>query len=372
MSVLNANAHTFEVAPVFTLMEIELLKKFSNLIGGDFSGKSEGLFVPGGAISNLYALQLARYRHCPDVKLKGNSAAPGLTAFTSDESHYSYKKSCSLMGLGSDNLVVVGTDEVTGAMKPELLRAALFKAHEEGSAPFFVGASSGTTVLGAFDPLDEIAQVVSEFNQSTSSSVWLHVDGAWGGATLLSKKHRHLLKGIELVDSYSTNPHKVIGAPLQCACFITKHQNMLREANGTNAAYLFQPDKENTEMDFGDKTIQCGRKVDTFKLWLMWKSLGDAGLERRVDKLCDLAEYMSQRISSIKDEQGRRCFSMVVPRSMTNVVFYFIPPRLRTDASDPLAGMDLALLKPVLIFFLIFTHIYYVFLHFLTFSCCAF
>lgn len=63
VSVLNANSHTFEVAPVFTLMETELLKKFSNIIGGDFAGKCEGLFVPGGSISNLYALQLARFRY---------------------------------------------------------------------------------------------------------------------------------------------------------------------------------------------------------------------------------------------------------------------------------------------------------------------
>jgi hypothetical protein len=74
------------------------------------------------------------------------------------------------------------------------------------------------------------------------------------------------------------------------------------QANGTAAAYLFQPDKENTEMDFGDKTIQCGRKVDTFKFWLMWKALGDSGLERRVDKLCSLAEYMTEQINTIKDE----------------------------------------------------------------------
>lgn len=167
-------------------------------------------------------------RHCPDVKTQGNSAAPGLCAFTSDQSHYSYKKSCSLMGLGSDNLIAVGSDE-GGGLDPEKLRVALMKAHEDGKAPFFVGASSGTTVLGSFDPLDELAQVVQEFNEMTSSSVWLHVDGAWGGATLLSRKQRHLMKGIEQVDSYSTNPHKVLGAPLQCAFFITKHENMLSE-----------------------------------------------------------------------------------------------------------------------------------------------
>jgi len=252
------------------------------------------------------------------------------------------------MGIGSDNLVAVGTDPVSGALDPIKLKHALYQAKNEGKSPFFVGATSGSTVLGAFDPLDEIASVVQEFNQTTSSSVWLHVDGAWGGAALLSRNERPSLAGVDQMDSFSTNPHKIVGAPLQCACFITKHEGLLRNANGTNAAYLFQPDKENTEMDFGDKTIQCGRKVDTLKLWLMWKSLGDVGLERRVDKMYSLARYMAQQVNSITDKEGRRCFAMVVPTSVTNVVFYFIPPSLRSsNTSDPLSEINLDQLASV-------------------------
>ena len=62
VSVLNANAHTFEVAPVFTAIEFELLEKFGRIVGGDFAVGCEGLFVPGGALSNLYAMHLARHR----------------------------------------------------------------------------------------------------------------------------------------------------------------------------------------------------------------------------------------------------------------------------------------------------------------------
>ena len=51
--------------------------------------------------------------------------------------------------------------------------------------------SAGTTVLGAFDPLEEIADVCKEHG------LWFHVDAAWGGGALVSAKHRHLLKGIE-------------------------------------------------------------------------------------------------------------------------------------------------------------------------------
>ena len=44
-------------------------------------------------------------------------------------------------------------------------------------------------MLGAFDPIDDIADLCQEF------SCWLHVDAAWGGAVLISQKHRQLMKG---------------------------------------------------------------------------------------------------------------------------------------------------------------------------------
>lgn len=61
----------------------------------------------------------------------------------------------------------------------------------QGYEPFFVNATAGTTVLGAYDPLSEIADICK------TRGLWLHVDGAWGGSAAVSKKYRHLMEGIE-------------------------------------------------------------------------------------------------------------------------------------------------------------------------------
>lgn len=84
--------------------------------------------------------------------------------------------------------------------------------------PFFVGTTAGTTVLGAFDPFDQIAAICKKHR------VWMHVDGCWGAAALLSPEHRHLMKGCELSDSLAWNPHKLMGLPLQCSAFLTTHK----------------------------------------------------------------------------------------------------------------------------------------------------
>ncbi len=84
--------------------------------------------------------------------------------------------------------------------------------------PFFVGTTAGTTVLGAFDPFQEIAAICKKHK------VWKHVDGCWGAAALLSPEHRHLMRGCELSDSLAWNPHKLMGLPLQCSAFLTTHK----------------------------------------------------------------------------------------------------------------------------------------------------
>lgn len=87
----NTNVHTYEVAPVYTLLENEVIAKMAAAVGFPEDAR-DGLLVPGGSASNLYALHLARHRAFPDSRRKGLAACPPLVAFTSAHSHYSYTK----------------------------------------------------------------------------------------------------------------------------------------------------------------------------------------------------------------------------------------------------------------------------------------
>ncbi len=75
----------------------------------------------------------------------------------------------------------------------------------------------------------------------------------------------------EAAATQGTRQYCLQGMPLQCSVFLTQHADILRRTNAGGAAYLFQPDKLHAEYDLGDKTIQCGRRPDAFKLWLAWK-----------------------------------------------------------------------------------------------------
>jgi len=317
---LNTNQYTFEVAPTFTLCEMEVIR---NVLGKIGFSNGDGIFTPGGSLSNMYAVVLAKYKKNPSLKQTGLSGLPPFVIFTSQDAHYSILKSANWLGIGTDNVVQVKTDE-KGRMIPEALKEEIQKAKDSGKEPLMVNSTAGTTVLGAFDPFEEISKICEEFR------IWLHVDACWGGTLMFSERYKHLLNGINLANSVSWNPHKMLGAPLQCSLLLVKEKGLLDRCNCARATYLFQQDKMyDVSYDTGDKSVQCGRKVDAFKLWLMWKARGDNGFGELIDQAMKVSRYFLEKI------RNRPGFMLVLDDyQCTNIAFWFIPPRLRNQPID--------------------------------------
>ncbi|XP_022904309.1 cysteine sulfinic acid decarboxylase [Onthophagus taurus] len=313
---LNPSVYTYEVSPVFTLMEEVVLKEMRIIVGYK-DGKGDGIFCPGGSMANGYAISCARYKFNPNLKETGLHNFPRLVLFTSEDAHYSVKKMASFLGIGTKNVYTIKTDD-KGKINVDLLKNEIERVKSEGGVPFMVSATAGTTVLGAFDPINDLADVCEEHN------LWLHVDAAWGGGALISEKYKNLMKGIHRADSITWNPHKLLTAPQQCSTLLLKHEGILSGAHSANAAYLFQKDKfYDTSYDTGDKHVQCGRRADVLKFWYMWKAKGTHGLTRHVEKVFDNAEYFTKTIKSKEN------FKMVLEEpECTNVCFWYVPPSL--------------------------------------------
>ncbi|XP_076324642.1 glutamate decarboxylase-like [Tachypleus tridentatus] len=312
----NTNMFTYEIAPVFILMEQVTLKKMREIIG--FSD-GDSILAPGGAISNLYAVMAARHKMFPNYKTQGLKCLPQLVIFTSDHSHYSIKGTGMITGLGTDNVIPVPCDN-RGKMIPVELEKMVVEAVARGQRPFFVNCTSGTTVLGAFDPIHPLADICEKYD------MWLHVDAAWGGGCLLSRKYKGLLDGIERANSVTWNPHKLMGSLLQCSTVHFKENGLLISCNMLSADYLFQQDKHyDVTYDTGDKVIQCGRHNDIFKLWLMWRSKGMTGYEKHIDHLFDMAHYMIRKLNERKD----RFFLILKEPECVNISFWYVPPSIR-------------------------------------------
>jgi len=330
----NVSMYTYEVAPVFSVMEKAVFEKMFGLLGWSTEVTHDGIFCPGGSISNMYGMNLARFKKCQDlgidIKKSGMAAAPCLTAFYSEQGHYSIQKAAAFLGIGMDNVHAVKADEY-GRMIPAELEKSIEASKAKGQTPFFIQATAATTVLGGFDLFGDCCDIAEKHG------LWVHVDGAWGASVVLSPTHRHLMAGVERVDSVSWNPHKMMGVPLQCSAFLCRHDEVIMPAHAYGAKYLFQKDKLNTHLDTGDKSVQCGRKVDVLKLWLSWAHYGDAGYVTHVDNFMACAIYLADQV---KARPNFQLVTAVGEHTASNVCFWFIPPSAKDEEWKGSANMS--------------------------------
>ena len=314
IEALNTNVHTYEISPAFQVIETEVVNRLGRYCGFE---ETHGTFTPGGSMANMYAISLARHRLDPSIKERGLYTHQPLAIFSSDQCHYSIQKGASFMGLGKASIFDVATD-ANGAMIPQELEKRLREAEAQGYKPLMVNATEGTTVLGAFDPLESIADICQQWG------IWLHADACLGGALLLSPTHRHHLAGIHRCDSVTWNWHKLAGAPLLCSAFLTPHKGSLAATHGFGAEYLFKRKYYNPENDRGDWSIQCGRKADAVKVWMMLKARGAKGLEKLVDSAVSSAERFAEKVRGDPD------FQLVLEKSQcTSVCFWVLTPEVK-------------------------------------------
>lgn len=304
----NTSMYTFEVAPVASLIESEMIKLMNRYVGYK---NGDGTFLTGGSNANLVAMFTARNTVLPDVASEGYDKNTKLTVFISEHAHYSFETAANLLGLGANSVKRIKSDS-KGKMLVTDLRNKIQASISRGEQPFFVAATCATTVMGAYDPLDEIANVCEEH------SLWLHADGSFGGSIILSDKHRHLLSGIEKTDSFAWNPHKLMNIPLICSVLLINKIGAL-ESNITDihTDYIYH-DNDDTQ-DLGIKSIQCGRSVDAVKLWFAWKYFGLDGYQQRIDNLIAMAEYAESIVLRLPQ------LELVAPRQSFTVCFRYIP-----------------------------------------------
>jgi len=307
VAILNTNCYIYGVAPVFTLLEHEVIAQCSAMFGYD-PKLSDGLFVPGGSYANLVSVILAKNKYFPHAIEEGWRAEDRPVVVNSKQGHYSTDRAAIMMGIGLNNVVYVPAD-LKGQMDIEALDAELTRLINSGRRPFYVNALAGTTVLGGFDRFKDIAAVCKKHK------VWLHIDASWGGGVVVSEKHRHLLEGANQADSITWNPHKMLSVPLQCSMLLVKQKGQLSRMFTKQAEYLFHGES----VDIGTKSPQCGRKPDVFKLWLSWKRHGRKGFEKRVDHAFSLVEYFTK---SIKEHPN---FDLVAEPTSLNVCFRYSP-----------------------------------------------
>ena len=286
--MLNNSMYTYKVAGPMVGVEKEIMHQIRDLIG--FPSTSDGTIAPGGSMSNFMAMIMGRDAY--NEKIKTDGVHQRLTLYTSRESHYSIPKNAAFMGIGRNHVRYVDTDD-KGRMDPTDLKHKIEEDKANGLHPFFINITAGTTVLGAFDPIEPIAEI------GKANNLWLHVDGAYCGSVIFSEQYKHLVEGLELVDSFSVNAHKMLSTPLTCSIIMAKDKKYLYDSFSNNAEYLYQTDGD--DYNLGKTSLQCGRRNDALKFWTLWKAVGTMGLGEMVDQQFHLADVAREYVRKNED-----------------------------------------------------------------------
>lgn len=305
VALSNSSNCTFESAPVATLMETYMLEKMLEIVGFKHG---EGQMTTGSSNANMIAMMVARNQVLAQAKQTGLFGQQPLFAFASVDAHYSLDKAANILGIGTDHLIKIPTLD-NGQINTLALNEAIQTIQQNGGVVFFVCATLGTTVRGAYDNIEQLRQLKDTHN------FWLHGDGAWGGAAMMNDrlKTKYLL-GMDRLDSFTMDFHKMLGSNLMCNFLLLNHQYLLSRtcADGDNS-YIFRQKK----LDLGVASLQCGRRVDSLKWFLDWKFYGKSGFGERVKSYYQLAKLAETFINQ------SNYLEMVVKRSSFNVCFRF-------------------------------------------------
>ena len=275
-----------------------------------------GLFVSGGSMANLTALATARR-----VTLGGPDA--GAVAYCSSQTHSSLTKGLRVIGFTADQVRTVDTDDGL-RLSTDALERAIATDQAAGRRPFCVIANAGTTNTGAVDPLDRVADICA------AHGMWMHVDGAYGAAAVLTPAGRRVLTGMERADSITFDPHKWLFQPFEIGCVLVRDVRHLRLAFTVHAddhgEYLEDVTRiVGDEMVFYDHGVQLTRSFRALKLWMTLRVFGVRAMRDAIGYGITLAEETERRLRA--DDR----FEVATPAQLGIVTFVPRHDGLTTD-----------------------------------------
>lgn len=307
----NASLDTYDSGPSAIAVERWLIKGLANLAAlGD---RADGVLTPGGSMSNLLGLLLARdaagHRLGVDVRRSGAAALPNPMVLCSELAHFSVHRACAALGLGERAVRPLPVDEQR-RLRPDAVAAALQALGPEDT-PIAVIATAGTTDYGSVDPLPSLAEVCAEYG------IWLHVDAAYGFGALCSDRLAPKLAGIELADSITLDLHKLLWQPAAASALLVSDAGAFAALDRT-VAYLNPVDDADAGFDgLLGRSLQTTRRPDAVKVAATLLAYGRSGLGALVDTCHDLAGHAERRIAAEPE------LELVAPAELTTVVFRY-------------------------------------------------
>ncbi len=301
-SGLGVQGMVWATSPAATELETSVMDYLAGMLGlpQRFRSSSAG----GGVINDtastaVLTVLVAALHRASDGRARSDGLDRRYTVYCSEEAHSSVAKAVTVAGVGARQLRMIPATTPGGPMDTDALSRALAADAAAGRTPALVVSAVGTTGTGAVDPTAQIAAIARRHG------AWVHVDAAWAGVAAVAPEHRSLLNaGLDLADSYVTNPHKWLLTTFDCDALYVADRAALTSALSQTPEYLRTAQSDaRTVIDYRDWHLQLGRRFRALKLWAVMRHYGPDGLAAHIRSGVALADRFAEGI--VTDERFR-------------------------------------------------------------------
>ena len=320
VSVLNENVGGYWSSPVGTTIEKTVIRWLAGLV--DFPGESEGVFMSGGSMANMCGIASAAAKHFgPEFRRQGLAAFSAKSrpvVICSQAAHFSIRRAVVMLGIGTDNIVTVDTDDQF-RMSLDALQSAL----DQHDNIICVVASAGTTNTGAIDPLPQIADLCA------AKGVWMHVDAAYGAGGLMSPELKPRYLGIERADSVVMDMHKWFFQSLAGSLLLYRDPSWARQLFTESSDYLRMNEDDSPEQfSFFSISPELSRRFRALPFYISMRHYGLERMGRNALHNVVCAEYLADRIRAEEN------LELVTAPQLSILCFRYRPGELDSGELD--------------------------------------
>lgn len=318
----------YEMGMASNAIERIMIEFLAKKIG--YSADSAGFLTSGGSLANLTALLAARKAKA-DTNVWEEGHSSKLAVLVSEEAHYCIDRAARILGMGSEGIIKVPVDQ-DFKTRTDLLEKYLKEAQKKGFTVIALIGCASSTATGSFDDLEAMGAFAK------AHDLWFHVDGAHGGSVVVSKKYRHLAKGIELADSVVIDFHKMMMTPSLNTALIFQRGEDSYKTFQQKAQYLWDSQQSPEWYHSGKRSFECTKLMMSIKPYIIMRTYGEEIFEENIDRCFYLARSFAALI------RKREYFELAIEPEANIVNFRFVA-NTHPDLNELNASLRLSLME---------------------------
>ncbi len=308
MSTLGAQCMIWLTSPAAAELEEHVMNWMRDILG--LPDSFTGVIQDTASTATLCALLTAREKYSNFKINERGFENERFTIYTSEQIHSSIDKAVKIAGIGESSLRKVPVDDAF-AMRADALESTILEDIKHGYQPICVVSAIGTTSTTAIDPIKTISDICIKYK------LWHHVDAAYAGIALALPEMRWMAEGVQLADSFVTNPHKWMFTNFDCTAYFVKDPVNLVNTFSITPDYL-KTSVDHEVKNYRDWGVPLGRRFRALKLWFVIREIGVNGIREKLQKHIDLGKWLSIQVNK------HNKFELLAPVVLNTVCFRYI------------------------------------------------